>query len=486
MSLVVMPHSLEERMRVPMSNSEKCLVIIWGGTGNLTYKKLIPALYSLYLDKALSPNLYFLAIGRKDYRTTDYHQIITDLVHDEMLCDESCLQKFLKQFEYFQMAFDDMEGYIRLKQKIDKLAELYQTEENQIFYFAVSPDYFESISNHMAHYGILNNKGFNRVVFEKPFGKDLKTAEVFNAKLKQIFTEDEIYRIDHYLGKTMIQNILTLRFGNRLFEEVWCNSGIESIHINIYEKEGVLTRGKYYDEFGALRDMVQNHLLQIVALLAMDAPKAFTPEGILAEKLKILRSIKPFTREDLNQHIILGQYEGYTSEPDVNPKSQTETFVQLRLELLTKKWVDVPFVLTTGKALDDKFANIEIVFKENSSGFSFPDTSLSQNKLLIKIQPEEGVELSFNSKIPGLENQVHTVKMDYCQSCQFVHRSPDAYEKLLLDVLSGDKTLFTHWDEIEASWYFIDSIQSECNAFCKPLVIYPKSTKGPRLDDETL
>lgn len=460
-----------------------CVFIIWGGTGNLTYSKLIPALYSLFLNNSLAEDLYFFSIGRKPYSNTEYLNLIRNMLETSNICDDVCLERFLSHFEYFQMNFEETEKYKLLKQKIDGTALKCNQALNQIFYFAVSPKYFNTISSNMNDFEFLNNNGFNRVIFEKPFGKDLETANQFNNMLKKVFNEDEVYRIDHYLGKTMIQNILTLRFSNRLFEEIWSNIGIDRISINIFEKEGVLSRGKYYDEFGALRDMVQNHLLQIVALIAMDAPEAFIPDAILKEKLKILKSIKLFNDSDLQNSIILGQYEGYNLEDNIAFDSKTETFVQLKVQVLNEKWIGVPFYLTTGKALNEKYANIEIIFKENSSNFSLNNTDISRNKLVIKIQPDEGVELIFNSKIPGLENQIQTVKMDYCQSCNYIQRSPDAYEKLLLDVLNGDKTLFTNWDEIEASWIFIDLIQSKCNLLCNPLIIYPKYTKGPRLKD---
>ncbi len=323
---------------------------------------------------------------------------------------------------------------------------------------------------------------------EKPFGHDLPSAQEFNESLYRWFGEEEIYRIDHYLGKEMLQNILVLRFANRLFEPVWNHEHIDHVQITVREKYGVEQRGGYYEHSGALRDMVQNHLLQLLALLTMEQPSGFHTEGIRNEKVKVLRSLRPFRADRIEQEAILAQYgesdagRGYRQEPGVDPRSSTETYAALKLWVDNDRWGGVPFYVRTGKALERAEAIIAIVFKKGVYDLLNEDSA--PNVLIFRIQPLEGVDLRFNIKQPGTISKVIQVDMDFCQSCMFPGQSPDAYVRLIRDGWTGDLNLFTRWDEIEAAWKLIDSIQAMRAQI--PMETYPKGSHGPELADRLI
>lgn len=455
-----------------------CILTIFGGTGNLAYKKLFPALYHLFLEKRLPKCFYILAIGRREYTSGSYQDSIRSYLSDDDRFDDDIWSDFSKLIGYFPLDFNEESHYIALSNHLKKLDGIYGTKNNRLFYFAVAPKYFELIAKRLVTYDLLEDgTNFSRVVFEKPFGKDLKTAKSFNNILRDYFDEKQIYRIDHYLGKEMIQNILVLRFANRLFEEVWCKNGIEKIHIKVLERIGVEKRGGYYDGAGALRDMVQNHLLQILALIAMNAPESFDTESIRNEKVKVLSHL---SLNDSDKNIVLGQYEGYVREDQVQPTSLTETYVSLTCHVDSPRWEGVPFILETGKKLDQKKAEVEIYFKPHSSNFSLDGSKNHPNRLIIRIQPSEGIFLEMNVKKPGLDLEIDRVNMEYCQSCKTLIHSPEAYEKLITDIIDGDSTLFARWDEIEASWAFVDRILDCCSLDRRYLKIYEQGKRGPQ------
>ncbi|MCT4660591.1 MAG: glucose-6-phosphate dehydrogenase [Tissierellales bacterium] len=456
-----------------------CILTLFGGTGNLAYKKLIPALYHLFAEDKLPKCFYVLSVGRREYTKETYQESIKSYLDDDSTFDEDVWNKFAKIIGYFPLDFNEESHYIALSNHLKKLDSIYGTKNNRLFYFAVAPQYFELISKRLVTYNLLeDNSGFHRVVFEKPFGKNLETAKSFNRILRECFDEKQIYRIDHYLGKEMIQNILVLRFANRLFEEIWCKNGIEKIHIKALETVGVGKRGGYYDNAGALRDMVQNHLLQILALIAMDPPKNFDTESIRNEKVKVLSNLK-LHKINGKSDIVLGQYEGYLKEDQVQPNSLTETYVKLSCAVDTNRWQGVPFILETGKKLDQKKAEIEIYFKPHSSKYTPDGIETFPNRLIIRIQPSEGVFLEMNVKKPGLELEIDRVNMEYCQSCKTLIHSPEAYEKLITDIIDGDSTLFARWDEIEASWTFVDKLLECCSLDRRYLKIYSPGKRGP-------
>jgi glucose-6-phosphate 1-dehydrogenase len=409
--------------------------MIFGSTGDLTYHKLIPALLDLYKARELCETFRLVCIGRRGISREEYLSALPDKVIRDIE-----FINFKKHIVYHQMDFSGKDIYESLK--------VYDMSQNWIFYLATAPKFFRIITEHLHDFGYLDESGgYKRIVFEKPFGVNFTDAKDINRSISKIVGEGQVYRIDHYLGKEMVQNILLTRVYNSFIEMLWNKAAIENIEIVISESVGVKDRGAYYDQSGALKDMVQNHMFQIVALLAMDLPDVLIPETIRDEKTKILKKIH------LTDDIVLGQYDGYQDEKNVDRNSNTETFVAMKLYVHNKRWHGVPFYLKTGKALKEKYAHIVIRFKANKG-------QTEDNLLVIQVQPEEGIFLQMNSKKPGISNDVTTVTMDYCHSCLKYGSEPDAYGRLLLDVMLGDKSLFASWSEIESSWVIIDQVET--------------------------
>ncbi len=423
---------------------KSCQFMIFGATGDLTYLKLMPAIYGLYKEGELCNAFQLVCIGRKELNLDQYLESL-----DAQYTNQLEFETFKSHIVYKQMDFSDKESYESLQE--------YLGAKNWIFYLATAPRYFETITTYLNDYGYLKEIiGFRRIVFEKPFGVNFHDAKSINKHISKFLEESQIFRIDHYLGKEMIQNILLTRAYNSFFELLWHHDAIDYFEIVISEKNGVKNRGGYYDQSGAMKDMVQNHMFQVVSLLAMDLPETLIPESIQEEKAKVLKKI------EVTDNIVLGQYSGYLNEKGIDEKSKTETFVALEVKVHTKRWKDVSFYLKTGKALAEKYAHIVVHFKKNH-------TLAKDNILVIQVQPEEGIMLRVNSKEPGVSNTVTPVMMDYCHSCLKYGDEPSAYGRLLLDIILGDKSLFASWSEIESSWLAIDKLQ-------KPeLVIYDKN-----------
>ena len=457
------------------------LLILFGTTGDLAAKKLFPALRSLHDGGDLPEKAAILGIGRRPWDDASYRARIAEAIaetSDEATAPDPA---FLERFYYHRMDMRDTNAYDELRSRADALARARDLGDNRIYFLATAPDLFPVIAEHTGRTGQVGNGGFRRLMVEKPFGRDLASAQAFNEGLYRRFTENEIYRIDHYLGKEMLQNILVLRFANRLFEPVWNTEHIDHIQISVRESGGVDQRGGYYDHAGALRDMVQNHLLQLLALLAMEKPACFETECVRDEKVKVLRGLRLFHPDEKDPGIILGQYAaageqpGYREEKGVEPDSATETFAALRLEVDNPRWRGVPFYLKSGKALDRSAADIAVVFKPVPYGGNEPFEQ--PNVLLLRVQPQEGVNLQFNIKQPGTVSTVTQVDMDFCQTCRFPGQSPDAYVRLLRDAWVGDLNLFTRWDEIEAAWTLVDCIQAQReNVGIEP---YARGSAGP-------
>lgn len=439
------------------------IITIFGSTGDLTIRKLLPAIDHLLKEQLLPNQTKIFAIGRRDYDTKKYFQFVEDSEISKH--DFSGLKNHV---EYFKLDVDNLNDYKALN---DKISEISNKDTRKIFYLAVGPDLLKDIAENIS-LSTLVTKGDKQasVTFEKPFGEDLNSATDINNLLWQYFDENQIYRIDHYLGKEMIQNILTVRFGNKIFENSWNNHAIKSIRIIVKENETIFSRAGYYDKSGALKDMVQSHLLQMLALIGMEVPLSYQSEDLKNEKVEVLKKLRYDSKS-----LIIGQYEGYLNETNIPSDSKTETFVFLKAFVDTPRFKGVPFYLLTGKALDKKESLIEVEFEESSQQQKW-HVPLQNNVLTIQIAPLDGIRLRLNSKVPGLKEEVEQVELDYCIACDHVGNMPEAYEKLFLDMNGHHKSLFTRWDEILNSWKFVDQVKYDIRRKNIPLVVY-KSPK---------
>lgn len=455
-----------------------CAMVIFGGTGDLTHRKLMPAIYNLAYNKMLPDNFYVVSIGRRNFNDDEYRSQVENSVgkYSRFNFEDELWEELKKKIFYIDFDFDNNEGYSRLKEFLGEMDLKYNTGGNRIYYLAVSPEYFETIVEKLKVHGMNSQeRGKKRIVIEKPFGRDLRSAEYLNQKITEVFSEDNIYRIDHYLGKEMIQNIMVLRFANVLFESLWNNRYIDNIQISSSETVGVENRGGYYESSGALKDMIQNHMFQLLSLVAMEPPVSLDTKSIRDEKVKVLRSIEEVTPEFVMKNMVRGQYGkgtignkeviGYREEERVSNESNIETFAAMKLYIQNYRWAGVPFYIRSGKRLKNKSTEIVIQFKSLRNVLYFKEfEDLQPNLLVIKVQPKEGVFFQFNGKKPGVGNTIIPVQMDFCQNCQFENNSPEAYERLIFEVMKGDSTLFTRWDEVEYSWRFVDTIAEVTNS----------------------
>jgi len=456
-----------------MSKLDSCVLVIFGSTGDLAKRKLFPALYALFTEKLLPPDFYVVAMGRKE---KDRAQLDEDLKqsisgYGRYPIDRKTWEQFVPRISYFRADINDSSGYGRLQGYLKELEQGQDLPPNHLFFLALAPENFGTVVEGLKSAGLLDRQKevWNRVVFEKPFGDDLQSARKLNERLRRSLKEDQIYRIDHYLGKEMIQNIMVIRFANILFEPLWSNKYIDHVQISSTETVGVEDRASYYENAGALKDMVQNHMLQLLTLVAMEPPASLNPEDIRGEKAKVLSSLKPMTGEEVLNQVVRGQYgpgtingqriPGYREEDGVAERSDVETFVALRCFIENFRWAGVPFYLRTGKRLPEKSTEVIVQFKELPGVLYFKEYSrLLPNQLVFRIAPLEGIYLQFNAKKPGTKNFIVPVKMDFCQNCEVGFNSPEAYERLLLDAVRGDPTLFTRWDEVENAWKFVSQI----------------------------
>ncbi len=426
---------------------KRILFVIFGGTGDLAGRKLLPALSKLQTDRENPIDLSIIAIARRDHTDASYLREMEE--HAPASFDLGILEK---RISYFKMDVTNPQAYGDLKKRIDDVTG---RTDLCLYYLALSPELFTSAASNLAAVGLIEkgNKQ-NRVIFEKPFGTDLESAIRINQGLSSVLDEDQIYRIDHYLGKEMIQNLMMVRFGNRIFEDSWNNTSIRSIRIVVKEKEGILGRGSYYDRAGALKDMVQSHLLQMLSLVAMDVPLSYHSEDVKNEKSTVLDNLS-FDPSACH----FGQYDGYLDEKNVKENSSTETFVRLKAHVDTPRFKGVPIYLTTGKKLSVKESYIMVEFEVTSEQRKW-NLPLKTNKLYIRIAPLDGVGLALNSKVIGSRDEVEEVELEYCAACKAFGNVPEAYERLLRDAMDGHKTLFARWDEIEKSWRHIEIIKT--------------------------
>lgn len=467
---------------------EPCLLVIFGATGDLTKRKLYPALYNLYQEKLLPQELAVVAIGRREKTDTEVRQDVLGSIKEfsrTKLDAEKDIQEFLQRFHYFQLDFYDTEKYGELKSVLEQLDKQHETQGNRVYFLAVSPEHFGPIALEIdAHEMATNQDSWQRVVIEKPFGRDLESARKLNQDISSTFEEKNIYRIDHYLGKEMVQNLMVLRFANTLFEPLWNNKYIDHVQISFAETVGVEGRGPYYEQSGALRDMVQNHMLQLLTLIAMEPPVDLATESVRDEKVKVLRSL----RVD-GENVIRGQYGpgvvddkqvmAYAQEERVPSSTDVETFVALKAEVENFRWAGVPFYMRTGKRMPQKYSEIVISFKKLPGVLYFKNKQLDSNLLIIRVQPDAGIFIKFNAKQPGTAQNIVPVSMDFCHNDFGGINSPEAYERLLFDVMRGESTLFTRWDEVEYSWRFVDRIATYWQEHNPKAISYPAGSFGP-------
>ncbi|NLL70759.1 MAG: glucose-6-phosphate dehydrogenase [Epulopiscium sp.] len=472
------------------------LMVIFGGTGDLTHRKLIPALYNLLNEGILPDAFAVVSVGRRNKTSEEYREELKKSVqqYSRFSMEQEKWEVLAQKIHYYPLDFRQGEGYTSLDDYLKKMEKQYGTKGNRMYYLAVAPEYFEVIVDHLHAYEMTDSsEGWKRVVIEKPFGRDLQSARYLNKKITHAFTEQNTYRIDHYLGKEMLQNIMVIRFANAFFEPIWNNKFIDHIQISSSETLGVEERGGYYEKAGVLRDMIQNHMLQLLALTAMEPPVRLDTESIRDEKVKILKGLRKMSVEEIRSNVILGQYgsngekKGYRQENRISPTSDTETFMALKVQIENFRWGGVPFYIRTGKRLPKKSTEIIVQFKSIPEILYWKEfENLKPNLLVIRIQPMEGIFMQFNAKKPGTETQIIPVQMDFCQNCEIGSNSPEAYERLLYDVMKGDSTLFTRWDEVEYSWRFIDTIAKAWERE-KPLFPnYDAGTWGPKEADELL
>ncbi len=457
--------------RLPKIAGPSCLVL-FGVTGDLARKKLMPAIYDLANRGLLPPGFSLVGFARRDWATQDFAQIVHDAVreHSRTPFRESVWNTLVEGFRFVQGEFGDDAAFDTLAETVAELAESRGTGGNTAFYLSVPPSQFPVVCQQLARSGLSEREPgqWRRVVIEKPFGHDLESAQELNQVVGEVFPQDSVFRIDHYLGKETVQNILALRFANQMWEPVWNANYVDHVQITMAEDIGIGGRAGYYDGIGAARDVIQNHLLQLMALTAMEEPVSFDANDLRAEKEKVLSAVR--LRRDLSTSTARGQYcagwqggrkvLGYLEEDGISASSDTETYAAVELEVDTRRWAGVPFYLRTGKRLGRRVTEIAVMFKR-APHLPFESTAteeLGQNALVIRVQPDEGITIRFGSKVPGPTMEVRDVTMDFGYTHAFTESSPEAYERLILDVLLGDPPLFPRHEEVELSWRILDPV----------------------------
>jgi glucose-6-phosphate 1-dehydrogenase len=481
---------------------EGCTIVIFGASGDLTARKLIPALYHLFKDQQMPPSFRVVGFARREKTDASWRQELRaalDQFSRTKPVDEKVWSAFAENLSYCQGDLTDDAAYKKLEAQLTEFGSG-PLRENLLFYLAISPSQFGEVVEQLHRAGLLNREGtaWQRIVVEKPFGHGLASARALNRELTQYAHEAQVFRIDHYLGKETVQNILMFRFSNSIFERLWNRESVDHVQITVSEKLGVGDRGGYYEEAGALRDMLQNHMLQVFALIAMEPPVSLEAEAVRDEKVKLLKSVRPLTPEDVAKQVVRGQYfagavggelrPGYRQEPKVKSDSNVETFVAAKLLVDNWRWSGVPFYLRTGKNLPMSASEVRIQFRPTPHVlFAAQCGNLDSNALTLRLQPNEGISLRFNGKVPGMSLGVRPVRMHFSYDSEFGAYTPEAYERLLLEAISGDATLFIRRDEVETAWQIVDSIRAGWQD--KPLTnreFYAAGTWGPIAADDLL
>jgi glucose-6-phosphate 1-dehydrogenase len=504
MSGAVPPNPLRDGL--PNENtSPPCAFVMFGASGDLTKRKLVPALYNLALSRLLPRSFTALGVARRP-KTDDQFQ-------EEMLeslakfsrrkpVDADTWKELAGGLGYVQGTFEAASTYRDLKVRLEKSDAERGTRENRVFYLAVAPRDILNIVRGLHEAGLLvkptgeANQPFTRVVVEKPFGENLESAQNLNRELFRYLDESQLYRIDHYLGKETVQNMIVLRFGNTIFEALWNRKHVSHVEITVAEDIGVEGRGKFYEQVGITRDIVQNHVLQLLTIVAMEPPVAMDADAVRDEKVKVLRAIRPIVGDQVLKDVVRGQYHsgivrgdkvpGYRQESDVPEDSRTDTYVAMQLALENWRWAGVPFFLRAGKRLHKKVAEIAVHFRSPPLSLFRETGTGSPNSLVVRVQPDEGIALKFDTKVPGATTDMREVSMDFRYGTHFGSSSPEAYERLILDAIRGDATLFTRGDEVEAQWRFIDPIIEAWRDPKAPLAMYEAGTTGPKEADEMM
>lgn len=479
-----------------LKKTDNCVIIIFGASGDLTKRKLIPAIFELYKQGSLPEKFEVIGTASSSFTNEQFRTIMHEaLLAADNDADDKVKQSFIQKLHYFVMDFKNAELFKQLAEKIKELDVTCGDKGNRIFYLATIPTLFGDIAENLASAGLNDSSpGFTRIVVEKPFGYDLNSAIELNERMHKFFTESQIYRIDHYLGKETVQNVLVTRFANGIFEPIWNRNYIHHIEITSAEKIGIENRGAFYETSGALRDMVQSHLLRLVALIAMEPPSSFESNAVRNEQIKLLQSLRRLRPEDISKQVIRGQYisstirgeavKGYREEKGVAADSRTETYAAIKFYIDNWRWGGVPFYIRTGKMLPTRVTEAVIHFKKTPHILFRESNDQSDNQLILRIQPDEGILLKIGMKEPGKGFKVHTVNMDFHYTDISSEHLFEAYERLIYDCLAGDNTLFLRADAVEEAWRFIDPIQ---NAWKQNKNIkiygYPAGTWGPDIAD---
>ncbi|KKK38252.1 glucose-6-phosphate dehydrogenase [Mesobacillus campisalis] len=470
--------------------------VLFGATGDLAKRKIYPALYNLFLNQKLPDTFLVVGIGRSSLSDREYQDRVTESLYTfsrHLVNDKAKKKEFVKKFRYTQLDISNADGYKQLLEIVEHNEQEFQIMENRMFYLSVAPEFFEVISFNIQKSGLGATKGWKRLIIEKPFGHDLKSAQELNEKLSRVFEEHEIYRIDHYLGKPMVQNLEALAFANPVLQSLWNNQYIANVQITASETVGLEGRAGYYDKAGAIRDMVQNHMMQLLMMTAMSLPKQISAQEIRGEKRKVMESLRLMDKKEVAKNVVRGQYGpgevnseaviGYLKEPGVEDTSSNDTFISARLWVDNAFWEGVPFYIRTGKRMAEKSTKIVIEFKNPLKElYSKELQNTGPNLLIVYVNPNEGVSLQLNSKNP-LNGEIEPILVNFSANKANV---PEAYELLIHDALKGDSTFFAHWNEVELSWKWVQPILEAFEENLVPLQTYCAGSMGPEASDDLL
>ena len=480
-----------------------CAMVIFGATGDLTHRKLVPALLGLSQDGLLPPSFTVIGLARRPKSDDEWRQELLEQARTHARSTNNVDEAFSRLADamfYHQSTFEDVKGYERLAQRLAECDKQRGTKGNRLFYLATPPSAYSTILQNLSKSGLAREQpnAFTRIVIEKPFGHDLPTARALNDQVNSVFRESQVYRIDHYLGKETVQNIMVMRFANLIFEPLWNEKYVDHVQITVAEDDGIGGRGAYFEEAGIIRDMIQNHLMQLLTLVGMEPPVSLAADAVRDEKVKVLRAIRSFRPDEVPHATVRGQYvrafvggkevPGFREEEEVAAESRTETYATVRLEVNNWRWARTPFFLRAGKRLPRRVTEIAIVFKRPPQNLFDQSNSrpLESNALLLRIQPDEGVSMRFGSKVPGPDIRIRDVRMDFRYGAAFGGRSADAYERLLLDAMLGDSTLFARRDEVEEAWRITDSIVAGWKGHNLDPLPYAAGSWGPEAAGELL